>query len=154
MTEPAQDITIRLGAMRDAATIAVFNLRMAMETENLRLDPSTIEQGVKAIFDVPTRGKYFVAEHRGTIVGCLLVTHEWSDWRNGDMWWLQSVYVDPDVRRLGVFKAMFAHVEKLARDAGAVAIRLYHESHNERAHEAYKRLGFENTDYAMMHKAL
>ena len=91
---------------------------MAMETENLALDPSTISPGVRAVFADPSRGQYFVAESDGNVVGCLMITHEWSDWRNGDIWWIQSVYVHEDFRRKGVFSALYQHVQKVAHAAG------------------------------------
>ena len=147
-------LPVRRGERRDVATLAVFNLRMAFETEQLRLNPTTLERGVHAVFEQPTRGTYYVAEIGGAVVGCVLVTHEWSDWRNGDIWWLQSVYVDIEHRRLGVFKAMYAHVEALAREADAIALRLYLERHNTRARETYASLGFERTEYDVMHRPL
>ncbi len=147
-------IFIRAANIRDAATIALFNIRMAMETENLRLDPMTIERGVKRVFEDHHRGDYYVAEINGSVVGCLMVTHEWSDWRDGDMWWIQSVYVSPEARKLGVFKALFAHVEQLAREVEAVAIRLYVDRHNERAKTSYQKMGLERTEYDIMHKSL
>lgn len=147
-------VTVRYAELRDAATIAVFNLRMAFETEKLRLNPTTLERGVHAVFEEPKRGTYYVAEFRGQVVGCLLITHEWSDWRNGDLWWLQSVYVDSEHRRLGVFKAMYRFVEDRAREAGAIALRLYVERHNTRARETYAALGFETTGYDIMHRPL
>jgi ribosomal protein S18 acetylase RimI-like enzyme len=155
MNSPApKPIAIRTATMKDAATIAVFNIRMAMETENLRLDPNTIERGVKRVFEDKSRGEYYVAEVDGAVVGCLMVTHEWSDWRDGDMWWIQSVYVAPEARKLGVFKALFAHVETLARESEAVAIRLYVDRHNDRAKSSYQKMGLELTEYDVMHKSL
>lgn len=147
-------ISIRVGTIKDAATIAVFNIRMAMETENVKLDPNIIERGVKRLFDDESRGTYYVAEIDGIVVGCLMITHEWSDWRDGDMWWIQSVYVSPDTRKLGVFRSLFAHVESLARAAEVVAIRLYVDRHNTKAKETYQRMGLEITEYDLMHKSL
>jgi GNAT superfamily N-acetyltransferase len=154
MASVSVPIRVRQGEMRDVATVAVFNLRMAFETEKRRLNPTTLERGVQAVFEDPARGTYYVAEVNGTVVGCVLLTHEWSDWRNGDIWWLQSVYVDIEHRRLGVFKAMYSHVESLAREAGAIALRLYLERHNTRARETYASLGFEATEYDVMHRPL
>ena len=156
MSQPDQNkqIAIRPATHKDAATIAVFNIRMAMETENLRLDPMTVERGVKRVFEDKSRGDYYVAEVEGLVVGCLMVTHEWSDWRDGDMWWIQSVYVAPEARKLGVFKSLYSHVERLARGAGVVAIRLYVDRHNERAKETYRKMGMDLTEYDIMHKSL
>ena len=148
------DVSVRRATARDAATIAVFNLRMAWETEQLRLDPTRVERGVAAVFAEASRGTYFVAEWGGRVVGCLLVTREWSDWRDGDMWWIQSVYVDAEARRQGVFKAMHAHVRAAAVAAGVVALRLYVERHNERAKRTYASLGMSLTEYDIMHEPL
>lgn len=153
MSQP-KPIIIRAATTKDAATIAVFNIKMALETENLRLDPNTIERGVKRVFEDKSRGDYYVAEIDGAVVGCLMITHEWSDWRDGDMWWIQSVYVTPDARKLGVFKALYEHVEKLAIEQDVVAIRLYVERHNDRAKQTYIRMGMELTEYDVMHKSL
>lgn len=141
---------IRSATPDDASSIADFNIRMAMETENLALDPSTIFPGVRAIFVDPSRGQYFVAEIAGSVVGCLLITHEWSDWRNGDIWWIQSVYVQPDARRKGVFTGLYRHVEKVARAAGAVGLRLYMEEENKTAQATYERLGMNLTHYRVL----
>lgn len=154
MSTSAVDIRIRAATPKDAATIALFNIRMALETENLRLDPMTIERGVKRLFEDKSRGDYYVAEIGGAVVGCLMVTHEWSDWRDGDMWWIQSVYVASEARKVGVFKALFAHVERLAHEAEAVAIRLYVDRHNDRAKSSYAKMGMELTEYDIMHKSL
>ena len=147
-------VAIRLGRRADAATIAVFNIRMAHETEDLRLDPSLIERGVLGVFDDPTRGTYFIAEIESAVAGCLMVTHEWSDWRNGDMWWIQSVYVHPDHRRRGIFRRLYAHVRNAAMEAGAVTLRLYVEKHNEQAKQVYASLGMSRTEYDIMQETL
>jgi len=145
-----QTLHIRSATPDDASSIADFNIRMAMETEELALDPSTIFPGVRAVFLDPSRGKYFVAEIAGSVVGCLLITHEWSDWRNGDIWWIQSVYVHPDARRKGIFTALYRHVEKVARAAGAVGLRLYMEEENKTAQATYERLGMRLTQYRVL----
>src|ERR1043165_7054488 len=131
MSKP--NIRVRSATRGDAATIADFNIAMAMETETLVLDPKVIGPGVLAIFDDSSRGQYFVAETDGRVAGCLMITHEWSDWRNGDIWWIQSVYTHPDFRRRGVFTALYRHLEREARTAGAVGIRLYMEAENSAA---------------------
>lgn len=148
------DVRVREATIQDAATIAVFNLRLAWETEQLRLDPTKVERGVRGLFELPARGTYYVAEIGGRVVACLLITHEWSDWRDGDMWWIQSVYVHEDARRQGVFKTMYTHVRDAAVAAEVVALRLYVEKHNERAQQAYAGLGMTLTDYRMMHESL
>jgi ribosomal protein S18 acetylase RimI-like enzyme len=143
-------VQIRSATPDDASIIADFNIRMAMETENLALDPSMIFPGVRAIFANPSRGEYFVAEIAGSVVGCLLITHEWSDWRNGDIWWIQSVYVHADFRRRGVFSALYRHIEKVAAAAGAVGLRLYMEEENTNAQATYERMGMHLTHYRVL----
>lgn len=142
-------ITVRAATRADQAHIAAWNAAMAWETEARRLDPETLERGVLAIFDEPRRGFYLVAEHEGTPVGCLMVTYEWSDWRCGDFWWIQSVYVVESARRLGVFRALYEDVAKRAKTARAVGLRLYVETENERAQATYAGLGMERCHYFM-----
>ena len=126
------------------------NLRLAWETEQRRLDPATVTAGVQALLNDATRGIYFVAEVDGQPAGQLLITHEWSDWRNGDFWWIQSVYVLETFRGGGVFRALFEHVEVLAKARKDVCgLRLYVEADNSRAQAAYRRLGLNKTDYEM-----
>ncbi len=122
---------------------------MAIETENKTLDPAVLGAGVQAVLDEPERGFYLIAEREGEAVGSLLVTYEWSDWRNGDFFWIQSVYVSPDARRTGVFRALYAAVEQRARDAGAVGLRLYVEHENTRAQQTYEGLGMQRCHYHM-----
>ena len=142
-------ITVRAATRADQAHIAAWNAAMAWETEAKRLDPETLERGVLAIFDEPRRGFYLVAEHDGSPVGCLMVTYEWSDWRCGDFWWIQSVYVVESARRLGVFRALYEDVASRARAARAVGLRLYVETENERAQATYAGLGMERCHYFM-----
>ena len=103
---PQNQITVRFAETGDANTIADFNIAMAWETERIRLDPSVVLRGVEAIFESPKYGFYVVAIIEERIVGCLMITYEWSDWRNGVQWWLQSVYVDSEYRRIGVFNRL------------------------------------------------
>lgn len=142
-------ITVRAATRADQAHIAAWNAAMAWETEAKRLDPETLERGVLAIFDEPRRGFYLVAEHEGRPVGCLMVTYEWSDWRCGDFWWIQSVYVIESARRLGVFRALYEDVARRAKAAHAVGLRLYVETENERAQATYAGLGMERCHYFM-----
>lgn len=142
-------ITVRAATREDQPAIAAWNIAMAWETEAKRLDPATIARGVAAIFDESRRGFYLIAEAEGSPVGCLMVTYEWSDWRCGDFWWIQSVYVAEHARRLGVFRALYAFVQEQARSAGAVGLRLYVETENELAQATYARLGMERCHYYM-----
>lgn len=132
----------------DADTLADFNARMAWETEGKRLLPHVVGAGVRRLLGEPGLGYYLVAEADGESVASLLVTTEWSDWRNGRFWWIQSVYVVPAGRRSGVFRALYADVEARARAASdVVGLRLYVESDNERAQRTYENLGMEASSY-------
>jgi GNAT superfamily N-acetyltransferase len=144
-------ITIRDARPDDAAIIAEFNTRMAMETEERPLAPDLINAGVAAVLHDAAKGRYWVAESNGDVVGQLLVTYEWSDWRSGVFWWIQSVYVRAGHRRSGIFSALYRHVEKLARKAQDVCgLRLYVERSNRRAQEAYRALGMTSPGYVVM----
>jgi GNAT superfamily N-acetyltransferase len=139
---------IRKARLADCAVIADFNSRLAWETEKLRLDPQTIRRGVRAALKDASKGTYFVAEHKGVVVGQLLITYEWSDWRNGNFWWIQSVYVAAEYRQAGVFRGLFAHAQKLAQARRDVCgLRLYVERDNDRAQRAYAKLDMAKTHY-------
>lgn len=144
-------VTIRDAAPGDAQTIAAFNAAMAMETEGKTLDSGLVEPGVRALLNDANKGRYWVAEVDGEIAGQLMITYEWSDWRNGTMWWIQSVYVPKAFRRTGVFSALYRHVEQLAASAeDCCGIRLYVEESNERAQQTYRSLGMVSPGYAVM----
>lgn len=144
-------ITIRDATPDDCAVVAEFNARLAAETEGTRLDPAVIAAGVARILGDSSLGRYWVAEAEGEIVGQIMATREWSDWRNGMLWWLQSVYVRGDYRRGGVFTALYRHVERLAREhPDVVGIRLYVEKDNARAQGTYAGLGMSMTNYQVM----
>jgi ribosomal protein S18 acetylase RimI-like enzyme len=154
MSSASDDLLVRPAVSEDGPTIARFNVQMAWETEHLRLDPDVVARGVAAVFEMPGRGSYFVADRGGQVVGCLLVTYEWSDWRNGNIWWIQSVYVRPEARGQGTFALMYAEVERRASEAKVRAIRLYVEKDNDRAKRVYSRLGMKLTGYDVMHHDL
>jgi GNAT superfamily N-acetyltransferase len=141
---------IRNATPADGEIIARYNSLMAEETEGRPLDPAIIGPGVLALLQDASKGRYWVAEYDGEIVGQIMVTYEWSDWRNGIIWWIQSVYVHPDHRRNGVFSALYRYVESLARTEGACGLRLYVEYGNELAHKTYKALGMINPNYQVM----
>jgi len=144
----AVESRIRKGEPRDAATIAAFNAAMALETERKRLIPERIEAGVRRLIDSPSLGFYLVAEHEGRVIACLMITNEWSDWRNGLFWWIQSVYVDKHFRRQGVYRRLYEHVRLLAEsDDGVCGFRLYVEKDNAVAHATYASLGMAPTVY-------
>jgi ribosomal protein S18 acetylase RimI-like enzyme len=141
-------LSFRRGELRDADTIAAFNSAMALETEGKALIPEVIGAGVRRLIGMPSLGFYVVAEHAGEVIGCLLVTHEWSDWRNGLFWWIQSVYVKKEFRRRGVYRRLYGHVGALAQsDASVCGFRLYVEKENEVAHATYASLGMKETAY-------
>ena len=127
-------MNIRQAALSDAPVVAEFNLRLAGETEQLRLDPEVVRAGVAAVLSDPAKGIYFVAEAEGAVVGQLMITYEWSDWRNGNFWWIQSVYVAPEFRQRGVFHVLFQLVHRLAKSRQDVCgLRLYMHAENHRA---------------------
>ena len=142
--------TIRPAHAADAADIARFNAAMALETEHKTLDAATLRAGVDAVLADPRHGFYLVAATTARAVGCLMVTFEWSDWRNGQWWWLQSVYVAQEARRRGVFRALHAEVERRARaTAGVIGLRLYVERANATAQHTYAALGMADAGYAL-----
>ena len=144
------DITIRPATVADAEFLVRGNAAMALETEHLSLDLDRLRDGVHALFEDASRGVYYVAESGGRRVGQMMITYEWSDWRNGVFWWIQSVWVEPEFRGRGVFKALYRHVESRARaDNGVCGLRLYVESNNERAQGTYQRVGMSRTVYQM-----
>jgi ribosomal protein S18 acetylase RimI-like enzyme len=144
-------IQIRDARPDDAAFLAAGNIAMALEAEHKHLDPAVVAQGVRAALDDDTKGRYFVAVQGGRPLGQLMVTDEWSDWRNGRFWWIQSVYVLPKARRQGVFRALYRHVEQLAQsDPGVCGIRLYVERENLRAQATYRHCGLEDGGYIIM----
>lgn len=143
----------RRAQIADASVIAAFNQAMALETEHKSLDPAVVGAGVLAVLDDDRRGFYLVAERAGVVVGCLMVTYEWSDWRNADFWWIQSVYVRPDSRRQGVYATLYREIERQARAAGACGLRLYVENDNQTATATYQRLGMTDAHYRVMEQS-
>ena len=143
-------VAVRSATPADAETIAGFQERMAWETEGLRLDPETVRRGVDGVFAVAGRGTYLVAESGGLVAGCTLLTTEWSDWRSRTVLWIQSVYVVPEFRRRGVFRAIYAHVRQMVLDDPSLAgVRLYVEKGNVGAQRTYAALGMDGGHYQM-----
>ncbi|HJT61295.1 MAG TPA: GNAT family N-acetyltransferase [Burkholderiales bacterium] len=139
---------VRLATPQDAPVLVEFNAAMALETEQKALLADVIGAGVRSLLGDPAAGFYVVAEKNGEIVGALMITKEWSDWRNGTFWWIQSVYVQPDVRRQGVYKLLYRHVQELAaKDPAICGFRLYVERENGRAQATYQALGMKETRY-------
>lgn len=148
---------IRNATSDDAATIAAFQMAMARETENKLLDRPTVEAGVAGVFAEASRGRYVVAEtaaRPGDVIASLLVTYEWSDWRNTNMWYIQSVYVQPDQRRKGVFGQMYRWVLEEARHQEVKCLRLYVETENTVAQSTYQRMGMSRLPYFMYQQDL
>ena len=146
---------IRSACTDDISDIAQFNIAMAQETEERQLDPDTIQSGVSGVIQNHAHGFYLIAERDQVAVGSLLITFEWSDWRNGTLWWIQSVYVKPEHRRTGVFKALYDAVIARARAAKSVrGIRLYVEQENLDAQSVYQKLSMQKTPYQMFERML
>ena len=141
-------ISVRRAEPRDAIQIVRFQQDMALETEGKTLDKSLINAGVDAVFGDPDKGFYLVAEVSGEVIGSLLITYEWSDWRNATFWWIQSVFVDADYRRRGVYTAMHDYVLTQARESDDICgVRLYVERSNHIAQQTYKSLGMDHSHY-------
>ncbi len=144
-------LTIRRATPLDAPVVVEFNRLLAEESEGKTLDLSTLSVGVEKALADPAKAIYFLVEENGTTLGQLSITTEWSDWRNGWLWWIQSVYVRPEARRRGVFRSLYKHVTESAKQAGEViGIRLYVERENVRAHKTYLGMGMEWTSYLVM----
>ena len=141
---------IRKAKPSDKSSIAGFQIAMASETEDIKLDPLTVDKGVEAVFNDPSKGIYFVAESNGKVIGSLMVTFEWSDWRNGNVWWIQSVYIKPEFRRMGIYSKMYSHVKDIVlKDKNLRGLRLYADKTNGVAQKAYHKLGMDSNHYAM-----
>jgi GNAT superfamily N-acetyltransferase len=149
------EIQVRIAESTDIETIAELNTAMAWETEQKRLNPATIRRGIRAVLDDSDYGFYVVAEQNDQVVGCLMITYEWSDWRSGRFWWIQSLYVRPDSRRHGVFKRLHDFVKAQAlQHAEVCGLRLYVEQSNQVAQQAYRQIGMLPTTYQMYEEAL
>jgi GNAT superfamily N-acetyltransferase len=142
-------ISIRKAKSDDASAIIDFQQKMAWETEQMTLPSGIITAGVNGVFENAIRGQYWVAEENGTVVASLLITYEWSDWRNTNVWWFQSVYVLPDYRRRGIFRSMYSNIKNEAAREGVAGLRLYVESNNSRAQKTYEALGMKSEHYTM-----
>lgn len=142
------EVHYRGAAREDVPVIVDFQQAMARETEEIDLDRQICTRGVQAVFDDPSRGRYFVAEAGGRVVASLLITYEWSDWRNGVVWWIQSVYVLPEARKQGIYAGLYEHVKGIATaDDRVKGIRLYVDRRNASAQEVYRRLGMNGDHY-------
>ena len=143
-------IKIRVAGIADKETISGFQLAMAKETENISLDVDTVTNGVAKIFNDESTGKYFIAEIDNKIVASMLTLYEWSDWRNGQVIWIHSVYVLPQFRKEGVFKAMYAHLKTIVeQNANYKGLRLFVDKTNTTARKVYEALGMNGEHYAL-----
>lgn len=148
-------IEVRPAEAGDAEHLVEFNIAMARETEGKELALEVVTRGVQSMLKHPEYGFYLVATCDGRPAGALMITSEWSDWRNGLFWWIQSVYVTPEQRGRGVYRALYASVLELAREAsGVCGLRLYVERENETAQRVYCSLGMENTGYLVFEELL
>src|SRR4051794_3035982 len=141
------EIVTRAATVTDASSIIEFQQAMARESESIELDAQAVTRGVHAVFDDPSRGRYFVAEGEGSVIASLLITYEWSDWRNGNVWWIQSVYVRPAFRRRGIYAGMYQYVKAIAESENVRGIRLYVDRRNTLAQDVYRRCGMNGEHY-------
>lgn len=145
---------IREAYREDAETIISFQQLMAMETEGMKLEHSTISGGVMAVFNDPSKGTYYVAESDNKVVASLLITPEWSDWRNSYIWWFQSVYVIPEQRRKGIFREMYIFIKEAALKDNIPGLRLYVEKDNVRAQQTYEAMGMDGEHYKLFEEMI
>ena len=146
----ATNIKTRQAGAADVETIASFQCRLAAESESLTLDPGTVRKGVQAVVNDPNRGRYWLAEVDGQCVACLMILHEWSDWRNAAVWWIHSLYVLPEFRRRGVLKALYGRLRSLVEaDPSLRGLRLYVEKDNRTAMATYEALGMDGRHYKL-----
>lgn len=141
-------MNIRKANINDVDIISGFQVLMAHETENIELDSQIVFEGVKAVIADSSKGEYFLAETNGQVVGSLLTTYEWSDWRNGTVLWIQSVFVIPAFRRKGVYSKLYSHLKNMVMETEKLkGIRLYADKKNTAAHSTYKKLGMSPDHY-------
>lgn len=154
----SNQISIRIGEVNDVDALVSFNRSMALETESKELDVTVLTAGVESLLNNKQHGFYVVAEDLGTatraVVGALMVTYEWSDWRNGLFWWIQSVYIKPGFRRRGIYRQLYQFVKETAAIQGVCGFRLYVEKENRIARHTYEKLGMAESHYVMYEELL
>jgi len=144
-------IEVRRATAADLDCVCEFNRLLALETEGKNLEPELLRSGATALLADAAKGHYFLAHEDGRVLGQTGLSYEWSDWRNGWFWWLQSVYVRPEARRRGVFRLLFESIRQAARlDPQVIGVRLYVEANNTRAQTTYRKMGLEPTTYQVM----
>jgi GNAT superfamily N-acetyltransferase len=147
------ELLIRIAEDKDVQTLAQFNVTLAWQTERKKLELPVVTKGVQTLLENPRHGFYTVAETAGEVVGCVMVTYEWSDWRCGLIWWIQSVYVKPEFRRQKVFSRLFAFLkEKASQESSVCGFRVYVEEGNHTAQSTYSRVGMDQTTYKVYEK--
>ena len=143
-------IHVRAGSQGDIDTIVAVQLRLARETEDLRLDRASVAQGVRAVVEDAAKGRYWLAEEDGRVLGCLLTVPEWSDWRNGTILWIHSLYVRPESRRRGVFRSLYRHLRRMVEEDDSLkGLRLYVNRRNAAAKKVYEAMGMDGQHYEM-----
>jgi ribosomal protein S18 acetylase RimI-like enzyme len=143
-------ITIRKATVADIPSLVAFQQKLAQETENVTLDSAILHKGMQAMFDDPSKGFYNVVEDNGVVIGCHMITYEWSDWRNGLVWWLQSVYVIESYRKQGIFKLMYENIVRIIQnDPSLIGLRLYVDKSNARAMKVYESMGMNGEHYTV-----
>ena len=148
LTEP--DLKIRRATINDVSIIAEYNYNLAFETEDKKLDIDVLTRGVKSLIEDESKGVYYLCEIDGKVVGQIMYTFEWSDWRNKTFLWVQSVYVDKEYRQKGVFKSLYNYVKSFCDNDDSIGgIRLYVEKQNKNAQSTYKSLGMIECEYDM-----
>lgn len=145
---------LRVADFSDTEDLLHHNLEMALETEQLVLEKDLVRAGVQTLLLRPEKGFYLIAEISGKIAGSLMITYEWSDWRNSDIWWIQSVFVRPEFRRMGVYTALHTEIVKMGKEKGAGKIRLYAERDNIEAHKTYIQQGMEPSHYLLFEQEI
>ncbi len=144
----SEHISVRKGQERDCQVLVDFNIAMARETEGKELSRKVVSEGVRNLLRNPQNGFYVIAERGNDVTGCLMVTTEWSDWRNGEFWWIQSVYVKPEFRRQGIYRTLYDFVRsKAAEKDNVCGFRLYVEQKNAVAQQTYRQMGMEEAPY-------
>ena len=143
------NLTIREAVKEDVEIIIGFQQEMALETEGMMLKQETISKGVLAVFDDPGKGQYYIAMDNNRVIASLLITYEWSDWRNGNVWWFQSVYVIQEYRRRGIFRKMYDYIKLLTDKNNVAGLRLYVEANNHTALKTYEAMGMNGEHYKM-----
>jgi len=142
------NLVIEEARIGDLNTLVEFQLKMAMETEELQLDREILSKGVIAVYEDPTKARYFVARIEERVVGMLMITLEWSDWRNGWVWWIQSVYVEQEFRKDGVFRSLYSYIRNVVENSDSIrGLRLYVDKRNIKAQKVYDAIGMTGEHY-------